>query len=139
MEPRVDNPRFGEALAQQVVWMAKESHQVAALRLDPPDLGPLQVTLTINNDQATAAFFSSHESVRDAVEASAPRLREMLAEAGLTLTGFSVATQAQQGGREYGGNRRRSADAADLAQELPLPPGGVNPLRGGRGLVDTFA
>jgi flagellar hook-length control protein FliK len=38
------------------------------MELNPPDLGPLQVVLSVNKDQATAAFSSAAPEVRQALE-----------------------------------------------------------------------
>ncbi|MDP2879866.1 MAG: flagellar hook-length control protein FliK, partial [Sulfuricella sp.] len=54
--PRVGSAEWGGAVGEKVVWMASQSHQVAELHLNPPNLGPLEVRLTISNDQASALF-----------------------------------------------------------------------------------
>ncbi|MEG1325301.1 MAG: flagellar hook-length control protein FliK, partial [Janthinobacterium sp.] len=79
---RVGSPAWDQQLGQKVVWMAAGGDQSATLTLNPPDLGPVQVVLTVTNDQADAAFMSAQPEVRQALEAAMPRLREMMSEAG---------------------------------------------------------
>jgi len=76
---------------------------VAELHLNPPHLGPLEVRLSITSDQnavANAQFTSPHAAVREAIEAAMPRLREILAESGVTLGNTTVGNDSfrqQQG------------------------------------------
>ena len=91
-------PRFGDAgwdnaLGQKVLWMVSQQQQVAELTLNPPDLGPLQVVLSISNDEASATFVSQHADVRQALEAALPRLKEMMAESGITLNSATVSQE----------------------------------------------
>jgi len=72
----------------KINWMISDGLQTAQLSLNPPDLGPLQVMITINNDQANAHFTSEHQEVRDALESAMPNLRQMMNDSGVQLTGF---------------------------------------------------
>ena len=133
----VASPGWDRGLGEKVLWMASQQVQVAELHLNPPELGPLQITLTVNNDQASAQFVSQHASVREAIEAAMPRLREMLAEGGITLGNANVGAesfrdQAQQDTRSH---LSRGAAQADLGGTFGL----TQSLRATRGLVDIFA
>ncbi|AEK60791.1 flagellar hook-length control protein FliK [Collimonas fungivorans] len=94
--PTVDSDGWGAALGKQIVWMGNSNNQSAELHLNPPDLGPLKVTLTISDNQAQAMFVSTHQSVRTALEAALPQLRNSLAENGISLGNTSVSADAQQ-------------------------------------------
>lgn len=94
VEPRVGAPGWDGALGQKVVWLVNQRHQTAEMQLNPPNLGPLEVKITITNDQASALFVSHHAAVRDAIEAALPRLREMLAESGITLGNAQVSAES---------------------------------------------
>lgn len=94
--PAVGSDGWGAALGKQVVWMGNTNNQSAELHLNPPDLGPLKVTLTISDNQAQAMFVSAHQSVRTALEAALPQLRNSLAESGISLGNTSVSADAQQ-------------------------------------------
>lgn len=146
VQPTVGGSGWGDALGQKVVWMAGQQHQVAELHLNPPNLGPLEVRLTVNNDQVSALFVSHHHAVREAIEAAMPRLREMFADSGLMLGNAMVSSdstpqqQASSGQDGQAGSSPRS--------DFPLLDGhsvsggvrGFLPLRAdGLGLVDLFA
>lgn len=101
--PQVGTTGWDGALAQKVVWLAGERQQVAELHLNPPHLGPLEVRVSVASDQsgtANAQFTSPHAAVREAIEAAMPRLREILAESGITLGNTTVGSESfrqQQG------------------------------------------
>jgi flagellar hook-length control protein FliK len=129
-------------LAQKVVWMAGEKQHVAALHVNPPELGPLDIKLTIDDHQTTAVFTSPHSSVRDAVESALPRLREVLAESGIMLGNASVTADSPRDGSAFAPPPARTLASADNesaeAAAARLAPGGGG-IRRGHGLVDLFA
>ncbi|MEK7302741.1 MAG: flagellar hook-length control protein FliK, partial [Pseudomonadota bacterium] len=77
-------------------WMTTQQHQVAEIRLNPAHLGPVEVMLSITQDQATAQFLSPHLAVREAIEAALPRLKEMMAENGIQLGNVMVGADSFQ-------------------------------------------
>jgi len=140
LDARVGNRGWGQGLGDKLVWMAGQGHQVAELHLNPPDLGPLKITLTLNHDQASAQFISAHTQVRDAIQAAMPRLREMLAGSGITLGNANVST-GTFGGQPQPQHEPR-AYHAPLAPAA-APSGGIaraeRLLQRSPGRVDTFA
>jgi flagellar hook-length control protein FliK len=147
LEPRLGAAAWDNALGQKVLWMVSQQQQVAELTLNPPDLGPLQVVLTINNDQASATFVSQNADVRQALEAALPRLREMMADTGISLgnTTVSADTSQHQGGfeRQHQSNPRyRESESGKAMAALTAQSTGIGMSRihgGGSRLVDTFA
>jgi flagellar hook-length control protein FliK len=135
----VGTPDWNTELGQKIVWMIGDKQQVAELHVNPPDLGPLDIKLTIDGGQTTAVFTSPHSAVREAVETALPRLREVLADSGLTLGNTSVTADTPRDGQAYAGQRQTTrlpdTPAADAAP-LPAAP---RPLRSARGMVDLFA
>ena len=90
----VSEPGFAQALSRQVVWMVDKDAQVAELRINPPELGPVEVRLTLTHDSAAAEFVSPHAEVRAAIENAIVRLRESMAEAGIQLGEASVSAES---------------------------------------------
>lgn len=150
-EVRVDVPvgekGWDQAVAQKVVWLANNHQQTAQLHVNPPNLGPVEIHITISGEQASTQFISPHASVREALESALPRLREMFADSGLTLANVNVASeqQHQRPQQEHAHGRRRGGGAeAGLAGEVEGVGGvlrqGVAAIRtGADGLVDIFA
>ncbi|MPZ46944.1 MAG: hypothetical protein GEV05_26900 [Betaproteobacteria bacterium] len=137
----VDGPDFAQALSQQVVWMVGKDAQVAELRINPPELGPVEVRLLISGDDAVVQFASAHAEVRSAIEAAIERLRESMAQAGVQLGQTSVSAEsfreqtAQHSGAGEGRNGYRNG------AERVEPEWTQTPIAGAvrRGLVDLFA
>ncbi len=95
---------FGEAaqwageLDARVRWFAGRGIGTAEIRLDPPDLGPLQVTVHTQREGASVHFSAANASVRDLLEHSLPRLRELLESGGMNLVDVNVTHQRHGGG-----------------------------------------
>lgn len=141
---RVGTPAWDQQLGQKVVWMAAGGDQSATLTLNPPDLGPLQVVLTVTNDQADAAFMSAQPEVRQALEAAMPRLREMMSEAGIAFGSATVSAgtpeQHNSGERSASGERRGNGHGGGVAGgEIAIAPATSARGRPSLGAVDTFA
>ncbi len=95
------NVQFGRAdwnngVAAKVAQMAAQNLNFAEIQLDPPELGPLQVRVQINNDQASVSFAAHSSQVRDALEQGNQRLRELFESEGLNLVDVDVSDQQQQ-------------------------------------------
>lgn len=141
---RVGSPAWNQQLGQKVVWMAAGGDQSATLTLNPPDLGPVQVVLTVTNDQADAAFMSAQPEVRQALEAAMPRLREMMSEAGIAFGNATVSAgtpeQQNHGERAASGERRGNGQGGGVTGgELAIAPAAGGRSRPSLSAVDTFA
>ncbi|WP_252990935.1 flagellar hook-length control protein FliK, partial [Shigella sonnei] len=63
----------------------RQGQQSAELRLHPQDLGEVQISLKVDDNQAQIQMVSPHQHVRAALEAALPVLRTQLAESGIQL------------------------------------------------------
>ncbi|RJQ47385.1 MAG: flagellar hook-length control protein FliK [Gammaproteobacteria bacterium] len=131
---------WGESLGHRVLWMVRQEHQIAELQLNPPHLGPLELRVTVDQDEASVAFSTQHAMVRDALEAALPRLREMLGASGLTLGQVNISQQsfAEQRESRYGGNdypRSAVRNGNNVTDETPS----MGLLRPSHGVIDLYA
>merc|ERR1712000_191194 len=85
-----------QQLGEKIRWMVNARNTMAEIRLDPPELGSMQVRVNVSGDAATVNFVVQSAQARDALAQAEPRLREMLAEQGINL-GESFVSQQQQG------------------------------------------
>ena len=146
VETPVGSRNWDSNVGEKVVWMVGHQEQRAELVLNPPELGKVEVSVSVSGDQASAQFVSANPAVRDALEAAIPRLREMLADAGLNLGQAQVGSDSAQNAagnpannRENSDNSRRgSGDVAQVGALRPLGTAGTW-LRQGSGMVDVFA
>jgi len=132
---------WGDDFGQRLIWMARNDMQTAQLSINPGNLGPIEVTLNLGSEQATAVFSSPFSDVRESLEAALPRLREMLAGAGIELGQAQVSAQSRREQNASGQDRTAAGDgtgSAILRAETAVNVHSA-PLRMHRGLIDTFA
>ncbi|MCR9966182.1 flagellar hook-length control protein FliK [Vibrio antiquarius] len=89
-----------EQVAEKVQMMMSKNLKNLDIRLDPPELGRMQIRMTMNNDVANVHFTVNNPQARDIIEQTLPRLREMLAQQGMQLADSSV--QQQNSGQQQG-------------------------------------
>jgi flagellar hook-length control protein FliK len=144
---RVDTPvrdlAWSGDFSQKVVWLTSNDQKFAQLTLNPPQMGPIEISLNINKDNASASayFVSPNAEVREAIETALPRLREMLAGVGIELGQANVGAQSSR--QDNGSQETRQGAPRWLADGDIL---GVDSRRSqaiitqrGNSLVDTFA
>ena len=138
VQTRVGERGWDQAVGDKLVWMVNQKLQVAQLHLNPPDLGPLKIAISLDQNQASAQFFSAHASVREALEVAMPRLREMLADSGITLGNTSVGAEAFREPTQQQPRAQVVQTGTVVADSGPVSSG-ERLLRPMLGLVDTFA
>jgi flagellar hook-length control protein FliK len=89
-------------LQERVSSMLSINNKEAEIRLDPPEMGSMQIRIRSDAEQAQINFVVQNQQAKEALEQSLPRLREMLMQQGLELGessisyGDSSGEQAQQ-------------------------------------------
>lgn len=132
-------PEFSQQCVSLIRSQGNGSHR-AELRLDPPELGPLRISLHINDSMVQAVFTSPHASVRQAVEHALPQLQQHLEQEGLSLGQASVDQD-----RNFSDSKQEQS--GHYGRTMPTPPAGElsTPLethtrpRIADALIDTFA
>lgn len=81
----LNSPQWSEELGQRVRWLVGQNLGSAQIRLNPAELGPVELRVNVSGDQVSVAFNSQFGVVREAIEAALPKLREMLESQGLNL------------------------------------------------------
>ncbi|MCB1858329.1 MAG: flagellar hook-length control protein FliK [Gammaproteobacteria bacterium] len=136
---------WDKAMGERILWMVGHSVQGATLRITPPHLGPVDIQLSLQHEQASVSFGAQHALVREALEAGIPRLREMFLENNLQLVNVDVSQRdaagqqrsasggypgrQEEGGERYPGNHH---DDGELGQ------GAVRHFQS-NGLLDDYA
>jgi len=104
----LSHPEWNKDLGERIVWMNNRALPAAEINLNPQHLGPVSVRIDMNQDQASIVFTAQHAAVREAIEASLPKLREMLGEQQLNLVNVSIA--------QHGGSEQKQAQSQSQAQ-----------------------
>ncbi|MCB1802096.1 MAG: flagellar hook-length control protein FliK [Gammaproteobacteria bacterium] len=139
---QVGSKGWSDAIGERVMWMMQGDQQFARLKLNPPQLGPLEIRVNVSQDQSSVAFIAQHAATREALEAALPRLREMFDQASLQLVRADVGDPASgrdgfaetSGGSAGYGHADGSGENGEAAG-LSAPSGLVNATA----LVDLFA
>ncbi|ALR14928.1 flagellar hook-length control protein FliK [Vibrio natriegens] len=132
-----------DQVAEKVQMMMSKNLKNLDIRLDPPELGRMQIRMTMNSDLANVHFTVSNPQARDIIEQTLPRLREMLAQQGMQLAdssvqqqnsgqqqrGYSAAEQNKQGGfgRGFSGQTDEDFDGGvELNVNVTSPRDGIS-------------
>jgi flagellar hook-length control protein FliK len=140
--PQVGTPTFATEVGAHLEWMIGTRITRAEIQLNPAELGPLNVVLSIEGDNVRAEFHSEHVEVRHALESGMHRLRESFAGQGLQLTHADVGErQSQQSDDGTAAKRSTYATAIEPTEESADSDSGRVELRirRERGLLDEFA
>jgi flagellar hook-length control protein FliK len=138
----VGSATFGQELGQQVAWLGGQAGQgvkQASIRLNPQELGPIDVKISMDKGRVDVVFSAQHPAAVTAVQQTLPQLDHMLAQHGLSLGHAEVGQQqgrtASQGGRSSGGQAGTSTDSDEaqvVASVSQIAVGTVS-------LLDAFA
>ncbi|MFN3882834.1 MAG: flagellar hook-length control protein FliK [Nitrincola lacisaponensis] len=133
------NPAWSRALGERAVMMAQQGPRIAEVRLDPPELGSLRIRVQIHgNDQVSLSFNAPNAAVREVLEQSLPRLREMFNEQGMNLADASVSDQSAQEHSDRTQRDERGTGAASAREEFGELPASRQVLRK-VGIIDYYA
>lgn len=136
--PDLHNEQFDEAVGTRLTWMAEQKIGHAHIKITPNDLGTVEVRLRLDGDRVHADFSSAQPEVRQALENSLPKLRDMLGQHGFQLA------QADVGHHQNSHSSpetpltadRNGGEDAGVASEALLP----RPVRmTAHGLLDAYA
>ncbi len=135
------DPQQSEAsqkLQERINIMLSKNIQRADIRLDPPELGQLQVRINMNSEQATVQFQVQSPQAREAIENALPRLREMLEQQGVALADTDVKEQQQQTAGQQESSQRDSGmgGSAEMVEEHEIALDNGRPI--GLGGVDFY-
>lgn len=140
----VNGQGWNQAVGERVVFMARNGIQRADVRLHPQNLGPLDIRVSVQNDQASVSFNVQNATTREAVEQALPRLRELFEQQGMDLVDVDVSDQQQQfaeggehrpGGEGLPGHAGSQAEEGDDGPAISMTPDEV----AARGGVDYYA
>jgi flagellar hook-length control protein FliK len=144
LDTPISNPKWAENFSQRVQWVVNQSMSGAQIRLNPQHMGPVEVRIHMQNDQATVSFTAQHGATREAIDAALPRLREMLSEQNVNVVDIDVsqhsfAEQRDQASKNQEGEQGQVNEFAQ-EDEGALFDGSDNQLgRKYNGLFSEFA
>lgn len=132
---------WSSEFSQKISWLSNQQSQVAELHLNPPDLGPMHVVISVTDNQATALFTSPHSEVRNAIENALPKLRESLADNGIMLGNATVSDQTPRDSGAGNFTQQRPHNRMEISSATEPAPISTPLIATSRhtGMLDTFA
>jgi len=140
---------WDRGLGDRILWMVGRSIQSASLHVTPPRLGPVEIQLSMHQDQASVSFITHNNAVKEALEAAIPRLREMFSDSNLQLVNVDVGQREAGGQRALAegfngqqdspGNDRNLSGGRTEQQEEDVSPHESSQGISGLGLLDDYA
>lgn len=134
----VGSSGFAKELGHQVTWLSGQDIKQAQIKLNPQDLGPLDVKVSIEHGRVDVAFMTQHAATATAVQQGLDQLHQMLGGQGLSLGHTSVGQHASQ--QQFADQQQSSG--GQMPGESDQPAGnstGETLKRVAIGLVDAFA
>jgi len=143
-----ENAQWNSQVGDRINWMVNNNMQRVEIRLDPPELGNLDIRLNLSKDnQASILVHVTNPTAKEAIESAIPRLREMFEQQGLDLADVDVSQQnpQQQSEFEYYGDpeSEQGEMASGMAQANELDDdtilGTTKVIHNPENLLDIFA
>ena len=135
-----------QTISQHITLFTRQGQQSAELHLHPEDLGQVQITLKLDDNQAQLQMVSGHSHVRAALEAALPVLRTQLAENGIELTQSSISSENFNGQQQASSQHQQQTSRSgapggfdEESDELLAVPASLQSAARGNNAVDIFA
>ena len=106
-------------LRERVQLMVRQNVQVAEIRLDPAELGQMQIRVNLQQEQATVQFIVQQQQAKELLEQQMPKLREMLQQQGIQLGEGQVQQQARQDRQERQSTEQHGGRSASSGDDTP--------------------
>ncbi|MAI53842.1 MAG: hypothetical protein CMP96_05725 [Gammaproteobacteria bacterium] len=113
---------WAQELAQQTKFMVQDQVRFVELKLNPANLGTVEVVMKQEDDQTTLMFFAKNALVREALESTLQRLQKSFSDDGLDLDQAFVSDQSLAEHKEqndYGFEQEGQSANNELTDSLP--------------------
>ena len=134
-------PEASNQLKEKMLMMVKDKVHTAEIRLDPSELGSMQIKISLQQDQMSVQFMVQQGNAKELMEQQMPKLKELLQQQGIELSQGSVQQQNQSSSGQEGGRRTAGGNGLgttlDSSDELIEP--GLLPTKNSDRVVDYYA
>jgi len=137
---RVGSHEWSTELGNKLTLMSTQNTQSASLQITPDHLGPVEVKIEVNQGQTSVWFTADQAETRTALEQSLPKLREMFAAQGMSLTDAGVFGQRSQQQQQQQQASSPFGGSGSNVQVEELSVGQTTASRSlSLGMLDTYA
>ena len=88
----INNPQWVDKFSEQVFWLGSQDIKSAVIKIHPEELGPLQISIKMDKDNATVSIISHSSQVSDLVDQAIPKLKDMMSTNGINLSDVQINT-----------------------------------------------
>lgn len=118
-------PEASNQLKEKMLMMVKDKVHTAEIRLDPSELGSMQIKISLQQDQMSVQFMVQQGNAKELMEQQMPKLKELLQQQGIELSQGAVQQQNQSSAGQEGG--RRTAGGSSIGTALNASDETVDP------------
>ena len=138
----MQQPGWTQEVTDKVMWMSAQNLKSAEIKLDPAELGRLDIKIDMTQEHTQVSFSSANAGVRESLESQMYRLRELFAQQGMQNVDVDVSDQSQQQAqaqaRTSGHSGTGTQTEADVTEQQHVSS--IGEQQDGRlGLVDYYA
>jgi flagellar hook-length control protein FliK len=136
----VDSADFPQGLSDRVSWMVDNGVNGAKLQVNPPQLGPIELRISVQGDHAQVWMITHSAVARDALESGSPKLREMLNAQGFGQVSVDISQRSFQDRSAYTPPyQRESAGVRSAAVTPTAATSAASAPRALLGALDAYA
>jgi flagellar hook-length control protein FliK len=133
----ISSPEFTQAIASRVSYLVDNNLNGATLQVTPPQLGPIELRVTIEAGHAQVSMSAHNPATLDALQSGAPKLRELLSAQGFGQVSVDVSQRSFQDGSPYAQTRPWTPpSASDSTMTMAEAPAAA---RAPLGMLDAYA
>ncbi|EPF0313250.1 flagellar hook-length control protein FliK [Enterobacter chuandaensis] len=139
-----ETQEWKQSVSQHIAIFSRNGLHSAEIRLHPEELGSLQISLRVQQDQAHIHIVSEHSHIRHAMEQAMPQLRAAMAESGIQLGQANVSADGQpfaagEQGENASGQEQAEQEGETLKVEEESVPTLLTTTPGNIYGINTFA
>lgn len=119
-------PGWDAELGDRVRWLLGRGHPLAELRLNPAQLGAVEVRIVNDGDRTNVTFFAAHPHARELLDLALPRLQQMFQQHGLDLAGANVSVYPDGQAQDAGDGRQAGSGSSPATSDPFASEAGVD-------------
>lgn len=132
----VDSSDFPQSLTDRASYMLDNGWSSAKLQVNPPQLGPIELQIAVQGAHAQVTMTTHSAVTREALESSAPKLREMLNAQGFSQVNVDVSQRSFQERTSYTPPYESLSSVSSVAAPAAATGGAA---RASLGALDAYA
>jgi flagellar hook-length control protein FliK len=136
----VESAGFAQGLSEKVSWMVGNGVNSAKLQVNPPQLGPIELSISVTGDHAQVSMVTHSAVTRDALESSSSALKDLLGSQGFGQVSVDISQRSFQERSAYTPPAyERSSSSSASASATAAVAAATTSTRVSTGVLDAYA